>query len=288
MPRFLLLPLVALTLTACRNDTPDPAPVAAASAPVEPAGQLHEDRFGLAWQIAPAPVAGQETVLRYMPEMAGGGPIAALDTVHERLSHLIVVSQDLSFFDHVHAVRAEGGAFVLPYTFPSGGPYVLFADYTPTGANTQLFREPVQVSGAERAAQPLGAATTEATSGGLTVTLGLPEEGLRTGAHLTLRFRVRDAAGDVTDIEPYLGAGGHVVVIPEGANGFLHVHPEEAMGEGHSHSDAHGAHADGPNAYGPEIRFMTTFPAAGRYKLWLQVQRAGQIHTFPFVLDLAA
>jgi hypothetical protein len=244
MPRLLaLLPL--LLLAACRDGAPE-APVATAQAPVEQVGQLHEDRFALDWTLAPDLAAARPTVIAYTPRMADGSPLAALDTVHDKLSHLIIVSRDLSYFDHVHAERTPEGRFALPYVFPAAGPYVLFADYTPKGANTQLFRHEVSVGGTAPAPQPLGPATNEVTVDGMTVALGLPEGGLRPGAHVSLTFRVRDTAGDVTDIEPYLGAGGHVVVIPETSNGFLHVHPEEAMGGAHSHSGSHGAHDDGP------------------------------------------
>jgi len=289
-----------LLFAACRDGAPEaPSAPAAPTSAEETVTPLHEARFGMAWGITPAPQAGQPVALSYTPQTADGAPIAALDTMHEKLSHLIIVSRDLSFFEHVHAEqRAAGGAFTMPYTFAAGGPYVLFADYTPTEANTQLFRHEVAVGGETAPARPLGPATTESTDRGLTVTLGIPEGGLKTGAHLSVSFRVRDAKGDVADLQPYLGAGGHVVVIPESTQGFLHVHPEEAMGGGHAetapaaggtaaHAHEGAGHGAAAPVYGPELRFMTTFPAAGRYKLWLQVRRAGQLHTFPFVLDVA-
>ena len=299
------LALLILVATGCRDRSAAPSPDAgrsvsdSAAVPTPGGAPLHEARFGMAWALAPAPQAGTSTTLSYTPRMATGAPIAALDSVHEKLSHLIVVSRDLSFFDHVHADRRADGAFEMPYTFPAGGEYVLFADYTPSDANTQVFRRAVEVGGAASSARPLGPATSEASDGDLTVALGLPEGGLAAGAHLSLSFRVRDAAGRaVNDLERYLGAGGHVVVIPESTEGFLHVHPEEAMGGhgagepgagepgAHAHSDG-GHAASAETAYGPTVRFMTTFPAAGRYTLWLQVQRAGRLHTFPFVLDVA-
>ena len=50
----------------------------------------------------------------------------------------------------------------------------------------------------------------------------------------------------VTDLQPYLGAYGHLVALRDGDLGYLHVHPE------------------GDTGPGPEIAFGTEFPSAGR------------------------
>ncbi|MFD0360196.1 hypothetical protein ACFQZZ_01890 [Nocardia sp. GCM10030253] len=41
-------------------------------------------------------------------------------------------------------------------------------------------------------------------------------------------------------------------------------------------------------AYGPDVPFTYTFPAAGRYRLWIQVERHYTVLTVPVVLDVAA
>src|SRR5262249_52911328 len=82
-----------------------------------------------------------------------------LIVTHEHLLHLIVVSADLSFFDHVHPVLQPDGSFVLDYEFPGPGRYLLFADVTPRGDRNQVFRFPVTV-GVEEPAAEVGAALT--------------------------------------------------------------------------------------------------------------------------------
>ncbi len=251
--------------------------------PSEPTA-LHSDAYAMTFALSPAPTAGQPAEIRYTPRTAEGALMTDLTVNHEALTHLVVVSRDLATFDHVHPEHQPDGSFVLPYTFPAGGEYVLFADYLPAGASeAQVFAHAVRVGGEAPPIRPLGAATAEATEEGLTAHLdtGGP---LRAGRVATLAFHVADSDGDVADLEPYLGDGGHVVVIPEGAEGYLHVHPQDQAHGGHGHGPA--AHATA-EAYGPMLRFATTFPSAGRYKLWLQVQQAGRVHTLPFVLDVA-
>ena len=41
-----------------------------------------------------------------------------------------------------------------------------------------------------------------------------------------------------------------------------------------------------PMQYGPDLEFMTAFPSAGLWAMWLQVQYKGDVYTFPFVVDV--
>ena len=74
----------------------------------------------------------------------------------------------------------------------------------------------------------------------------------------------------VTDLENYLGALGHVVVISEDTEHYLHVHPNDQ--------------AD----HGPRIGFNTSFEQAGRYRVFLQFNHGGQIHTADFTINVKA
>ena len=74
----------------------------------------------------------------------------------------------------------------------------------------------------------------------------------------------------VSDLEPYLGAYGHLVSLRDGDLGYLHVHPEEDGGPG------------------PEVGSTPTFPSAGRYRLFLDFQHAGVVHTAAFTVTVDA
>jgi hypothetical protein len=76
----------------------------------------------------------------------------------------------------------------------------------------------------------------------------------------------------VTDLQPYLGAYGHLVALREGDLAYLHVHPDGHPG-------------DGTTAPGPDVVFGAEVPSPGRYLLFLDFRHDGEVHTAPFVVD---
>jgi len=82
-----------------------------------------------------------------------------------------------------------------------------------------------------------------------------------TESELTLTVAVE---GDpVTDLDPYLGALGHLVAIRHGDLAYLHVHPiEDAVGPG-----------------GPDVRFAVEVPTAGTYRLFFDFSLGGEVRT---------
>src|SRR5262249_295378 len=89
-------------------------------------------------------VAGQPVVLQL------DGLARYLEYVHERPIHLMVVSDDLQEFDHIHPEVNEQGAWLAPHTFRHGGRYRLYADYTPPGSNQRVEFFDVAVQGPAR------------------------------------------------------------------------------------------------------------------------------------------
>ena len=104
---------------------------------------------------------------------------------------------------------------------------------------------------------------------------------LRAGEPVRLRFRVEDATGQpATDLEPYMGMAGHLVVIRSDSTVFAHLHPSG------SPPMAAVELANGPamathqhHATSAEITFPYGFPQPGTYRLFVQVKRAGKIET---------
>ena len=85
-----------------------------------------------------------------------------------------------------------------------------------------------------------------------------------------LRFVLSDASTGlpVTDLEPYLGAPGHLLVVNQDLTAAMHGHPE------------------GSRDSGPKVTFDPVFPAPGRYKMWVQFQRRGAVVTAAFVVTV--
>jgi Cu+-exporting ATPase len=211
--------------------------------------------------------AGKEAEIRIHIQDEKGKGIEKFDFNHEKLLHLIVVSKDLSYFNHIHPEYKGKGEFAITTSFPAGGEYKLIADYVPTGGSKTTQTEWIKVEGT--AAAPVPIKPDQGHSNivdGVEVTLqnNHPEA----GKDFALDFTLADAATNapITDLQPYLGAVGHVVILSEDTDHYLHVHPVDEK------------------AKGPDAQFMTSFPDKGTYKIWAQFQRNGHVFTVPFVV----
>jgi hypothetical protein len=97
-----------------------------------------------------------------------GKAIAQFDTFQEKLMHLIVVSDDLQFFDHIHPQYKGSGRFEVAATFPQPGSYTLFSDYKPTGQKEVVSVLKVQVPGSSPSASAIDLSRTKTFGGKLT------------------------------------------------------------------------------------------------------------------------
>jgi hypothetical protein len=188
--------------------------------------------------------------------------------VHERPMHLFVVSQALDHFVHDHPVQQPDGVFMLDVALPHPGAYMAIVEFLPAGGTPQMFQQAFTTGdpfGAASAPPPLQ--TAPQTVDGLRVTIDASK--LTAGESRPLAFRVEDAASGapVTDLEPYLGASGHLLIVPLDLTDAIHGHPSDA-------------------ARGPALSFDVLVPRAGRYKLWLQVLRRERVSTAAFVIDV--
>src|SRR5262249_44909490 len=146
------------------------------------------------------------------------------------------------------------------HTFPHGGRYRLYAEYTPPGSNQRVEFFDAEVQGPARPQPPR---------------LEAPLE-LRAGEDVELTFNL----GSIAGLQPYLGAWAHIAIAGESLTSFIHAHPI-----------AERVHTHAAEALGPApdaIRVVTSFPSAGVYKVWLQLQVAGKVQTLPFVMRAAA
>jgi hypothetical protein len=180
--------------------------------------------------------------------------------------HLIVVRRDTTGFQHVHPEMAADGTWSVPLTVGTAGSYRAFADFTPTGGAATTLGVDLSAPGAF---EPVAhVATRTAQVDGYTVQLtGDLVPGQESPVALTV---TRDGL-PVTDLQPYLGAYGHLVALREGDLAYLHVHPEGVPG-------------DGATPAGPRIEFAAQVPSAGSYRLFLDFQHAGVVRTAEFTV----
>lgn len=202
---------------------------------------------------------------------ADGTPLRDYDTTHDRDLHLIAVRSDGAQFRHAHPrLDRQTGVWSLPWRWDSAGTYRVFADFQPAEAPALTLSRTVQVAGDFN---PIEAGPVRRTAevDGFTVTL---RGDLTPGdtEKLTVEF-ARDGH-PVTDLQPYLGAFGHLVALRDGDLAFLHAHPE-------------GAEPTADQRGGPTATFATQAPTAGRYLLYLDFQVDDQVRTATFVVDTA-
>ncbi|MEU5907063.1 copper resistance protein CopC [Micromonospora sp. NPDC047467] len=195
-------------------------------------------------------------------------PATRFAVVHDKPLHMIVVGRDLSGYQHLHPTMAPDGTWSVPLTLARPGGYRVYADFSVTAANgTQVplvLGVDHTVPGAHTPAA-LPPAQAQATAGPYAVSMtGTPTVGVTA----PMEFRISRA--DTTtpaQLERYLGAYGHLVVVREGDLGYVHVHPEQELIDG-------------------TVQFWLTSPSSGRYRAFFDFQVDGRVHTAEYTIDV--
>jgi hypothetical protein len=233
--------------------------------------RILSDDVQAVWTISEDPIAGPSSkkLIRLEIKKKDGGQIDEFKVNHEKLLHLMVVSKDLSYFNHIHPDYKGGGVFEITNEFPAGGEYRLIADFQPTGGDAMTKMTWVRIEGENAKPVPIVPdANFVKTIEGKRVQLAIDQ--LAAGKELTLKFSFTDdkTGQPITDLQPYLGAIGHVVILTEDGEQYLHVHADEGQGTG------------------PYATFETSFPKSGTYKIWGQFQRDNQVFTASYVVKV--
>jgi hypothetical protein len=208
-----------------------------------------------------------------------GSVVKNFQVEHEKILHLIVVSKDLAYFQHVHPdFNQTTGIFMLSdLTFPKDGQYRIFADFTATGAQMDSMGQLMNTVAHEDVSvgtiynpQPLRTVNGSTTIDGYNVALTTDPKILTTGNNM-LTYTITENGKPVTDLEDYLGALGHSVILKEGSLEYIHTH----------------ALQDVSVVQTGKIDFHVVFPSAGNYKTFTQFKHGGKVETVSFVVTVA-
>jgi YHS domain-containing protein len=251
---------------------------------------LHE--YTVDFKTAAPPMAGQpvqmEFAIRYKKD---GKLVPEFEVIHEKLLHLIMVTEDLSWFEHQHPVRGEDGIFRLTWTFPRFGAYRLYADFTPADGDNQILPISLSVGRSVGKSVPLVLDTRLVKEiGDLRFEVKLLGGPLRMEKPVLLTYTIRDRQGRaVKDIQPFIGAPGHLLAISQDGKEVVHTHAlqsasQPSMG---GQKEPFVVTPAMVTETGPAFSFKLTVPTAGLYKTWAQFQRAGQVYTVPFTFRFA-
>ncbi|WP_010277085.1 hypothetical protein [Paenibacillus senegalensis] len=187
----------------------------------------------------------------------GRSPVLTVN--HEKEMHLIIVSRDLKSFFHVHPERLDNGDFAADVLLPDGD-YRVFVDITPRDHSYAVAAHTLEVGNTDEGEAPPFWSASPLTQEieGRRVTLEAGPIHLHESSNL--RFHLHGAK-----TEPYLGAKGHVVLIDETAQTYIHVHPVAE----------------------DVLEFSAHFEKPGRYKLWAEFNFPGQgVLAFPFTIEV--
>jgi hypothetical protein len=220
--------------------------------------------------VAPRPPrAGQPAHLtfRVLDPGKAGTTVRQFELMHEKLFHLFLISEDLSYFAHEHPELQPNGEFRFSTTFPHGGPYRALTDFFPVGGTPQMNAQTLYVAGGLNPnPAPLAPGILHQNSENLRASLTTEPAQPLAGFKTLLFFELEGKAGPLR-LEPYLGAWGHMLAASWDLIDMVHTHPFIADG-------------------GPKVQFNLIFPRAGIYKVWVQFQNGGVVNTLAFPVQV--
>ncbi|MFC9476413.1 hypothetical protein ACFTS5_29845 [Nocardia sp. NPDC056952] len=196
-----------------------------------------------------------------------GSAVTEFDAIHDRELHLIVARRELTGFWHVHPRREADGTWAIQLDLPEAGAYRVFTDIAPRALGRTITLGADLAIAGHYAPQPVPAVNRAIDVDGYQVTVA--GELRAEGDLLTLTVRKNGKA--VTDLQPYLAAFGHLVILRAGDLAYVHVHPNGEPG-------------DGTTPSGPEVTFHTAVPGPGTYRLFLDFKHADVVRTAAFTL----
>ena len=234
---------------------------------------------------------------------------------HGKLMHMFVVSDDLRAFAHLHPATTDTVSFVAWKPPLPGGAYHVYGDVVHESGFAQTLTAPLALR-AQTAEPSSGSrgddswhvsvvpATSAATSDRETmIRWERGDAALVAGRAAPLRFTVTDLAGNPVQLEPYMGMAAHAVVMRDDRSVFIHLHPSGTVPKAAKRSfdlrtpsdsiagtlsrrvtatDSAASAAHAGMAMSNTVSFPYAFPSAGKYRIWVQVKRAGRVITGAF------
>jgi hypothetical protein len=236
--------------------------------------------YRLDFQTMPAiPKAGEPLTLNFkIFHPSTGEPVKKFELVHDRAYHLFVISQDMQFFEHIHPEENDEGAWSITVTLPSPGYYEVLSDFMPSGGSAQFLARPLVTAGytgdlLTDSAHLIPDASRSQTVDDLTATVDFDPKPFVSGSYGHMTFRLKRAGSDepVRDLQTYLGAFGHTLIMSEDLVNYVHSHPVDNLPANADLETVRG---------GPDIMFEALMPKPGRYRAWTQFRYHDKIHTF--------
>lgn len=218
-------------------------------------------RDGYRFVPATHQLANDGGTFHFVIEGPNGTPVREFTPEHERDLHFILVNRDLTIFHHVHPTRAAGGTWSIDLPALPAGSYRAVADFHVAHGPRLALGTDLSVAG-DYTPTLLAEPASTSTVDGYEITMSSE---VRKGGEVKIALTVHKNGQVVTDLQPYLGAFGHLVAMRSGDLAYAHVHPDD--------------YVDGT------VRFDAELNSEGRYGLFFDFKHGDTVHTATFTFD---
>jgi len=280
------------------------------------------------------PKAGESTEITFTFSNTDGTPVDNLTMHHERYVHALLVSRNLGSIGHLHPEDfsvidrgvVESGKYMVAYTFPEAGKYIVGVDVETTDDTSLSKRFIVNVGGSPRMASAvtknldqvkcfggyledgvdryasavIASDAETACPEGYRVTFTPSVDNITAGEEVQLGYHIEKDGMPVHDLQPYLGAAIHLAIVSESLDTMLHQHGDAAVDESEvgdhteesadEHMEDEGDDHHGAalhDEFGPNLMSeRIVFPEAGLYQVFGAVKHQGQIIFTNFMVEV--
>ena len=200
-------------------------------------------------------------MFRFVVEGPNGQPVLDFEQEHEKDLHFILVNRELTVFHHLHPTREAAGTWSIDLPALPAGSYRAVADFHVAHGPRLALGTDLSVAGDYTPTTLAEPATTSMVDG---FEIAMQSE-VHAGGEVKIALTVRKDGHVITDLQPYLGAFGHLVAMRSGDLAYAHVHPDD--------------YVDGT------VRFDAELSSEARYGLFLDFKYGDAVHTATFTFD---
>lgn len=193
--------------------------------------------------------------------------LVQLDISHEIKIQVMVVSEDLNWFQHILPVQQTDGTYAVTQTFHNGGKYLLYTDIKAFGMEQVLHMLEIEAMGYYMKSRDIITNKGISYSEPYSIILENVED-FETGRMQPVRITVQKDGKKLKhdEVEQYLGASARIFMIRKTDKDFVHIHPV-------------------PHQHFP-IYAEVNIQKAGIYKMWVQFKIHGKLHIADFNINI--
>jgi len=224
-------------------------------------------------------------------EIRNGYVIRAYDVDMTKLMHMIVVSDDLTDFQHVHPALLPNGHFIIELHLANPEQaYHIYMDGLPHGEGRNVFRFDLPSLDGAPVTRQLHASGSSVSVGPYTVTID--PTSIPFGEIATISVRILKNGRPANDLHPYLGVMSHGVLIGTKDLAYMHAHgmTDEMLAMMSGANDCGDSMMLAMTPMPPDLNIGNQFefeilaPSAQDYDFWIQFVGGKTLYTAPLLV----